>query len=128
MTVSSLPEVALVTEIVDAGPGGATCPHCGSLGRWVICFVDVYGKEGGAMKGCWKLFPKSAFVAKCEKLLSKEAKARDGIEKLNKWDIAQLDALQDLKKEIITLNQAIGIIRSADLDKKNWMKKRGYCR
>jgi len=128
------PKIVLITEIVDGGPGGAvSCPHCGSLGRWVTFFACEDGQKGGAMNGCIKLWPITPFAEKCRKLLlkQKQAIATEGNQnsiKLNHWNMAQLDAIYRFSQDKIGLEEAIELIHQADRDKKGWMKKRGYCR
>lgn len=136
MTVASLPRIELVTEVHDAGEGGAaSCPHCGSLGRYVISFVTEDGEQRAAMRGCFKLFPHSRFVEQTQKLLMKERQAiaaeqagNERGQKLNQWDDRQLNALHQLNKGHIELTQAMQIFQDAEMDKKNWMRSRGFCR
>ena len=38
---------------------GASCPHCGAEGRYILTFQVEDGRRMGAMRGCVKLFPVS---------------------------------------------------------------------
>jgi hypothetical protein len=126
--VTSLPRVVAVTEIHDAGPGGASCPHCGAIGRYVIGFVTEDGEKGGAMRGCWKLFPKGEFVELTYQLIQKQMDADEKGKKLATWDNEMLAALDGLENGRIGPDAARETIRQALLRKKNWMKSRGYRR
>lgn len=128
--IATLPRITFVTKVQDFGPGGASCPHCGAIGRWVTEFVCEDGETRGAMRGCIKLYPQGPFVTKSIELLDKERKEAEGMKgyRLNKWDIEQLAAINSAQLGNISIAQAMEIIRTSDKSKKNWMKSRGYAR
>jgi hypothetical protein len=58
-------KIARLDMVVDATGGGepTNCPHCGALGRYIYYFTLENGEKAGAMKGCYKAWPKSSRFA-----------------------------------------------------------------
>ena len=54
---TALPRIVRFLGTEDAP--GASCPHCGAEGRWILRFQLEDGRHAGAMRGCVKLFPVS---------------------------------------------------------------------
>lgn len=54
---TALPRIVRFLGTDDAP--GASCPHCGAEGRWILRFQLEDGRRAGAMRGCVKLFPVS---------------------------------------------------------------------
>lgn len=59
---ANLPTVTEILAFVDYDTGGASCPHCGAIGRYVYRFLCADGQEYGAMRGCFGKFPKQPDV------------------------------------------------------------------
>jgi hypothetical protein len=133
---ANLPEVIEVLALEDAGEfGAANCPHCGAEGRYVYRFTCADGSERGAMRGCFKHFPKHRFAERCAKILAKEKDNRTASRqswgeprKLASWDQETLDAIRNFAAGRIQEWEADDIIRRADGRKRAWMKSRGYTR
>lgn len=90
-----LPKVVYIENLQDTGEdSGARCPHCGAEGRYIYWFRCEDGKLHGAMKGCFKLFPKSKFAELHEKLLAKQADYQKKGWKLASWDQEVVGAIE----------------------------------
>ncbi len=57
---ANLPTAVEFLRMEDMGEEcDAHCPHCGALGRYIYYFRCSDGKVYGAMKGCYRHFPKN---------------------------------------------------------------------
>lgn len=124
--VSSFPRIVEILSYEDAGALGTCCPHCGADGRYVVWFRTEDGARRGAMRGCFKLFPKSRYATRVERILEKERDARALGRNLASWDRDVLDAIRRLPE--LGEAEVDRIIARADMAKRNWMVARGYRR
>lgn len=95
MSDTPLPTIVRFLGTVDAG-AGASCPHCGATGRYIVRFQVRDGRSLGAMRGCARLFPVSALAREHERLVAKAeryAKQRPPW-KLNRGDQEALEAIE----------------------------------
>lgn len=126
---ADLPHVVEIISLEDAGEGGAaSCPHCGAIGRYIYRFIASDGQEYGAMKGCFKHFPKSRYFERMSEILKKEKDAAKRGRHIASWDTDVLDAIRayaDGKKDA---DQVDEIIRNADRAKRAYMVRMGYSR
>jgi hypothetical protein len=124
---SNLPEVVEILSLDDAGEGGAaTCPHCGAIGRYIYWFQASDGEMHGAMKGCFKHFPKSKYLARMTELMDKERQFKAKGWKLARWDSDVLAAIRDYAQGQIMQEKLDNIISNADRAKKTYMARKGY--
>jgi len=124
---ADLPEVVEILHLEDAGEGGAgTCPHCGAIGRYIYWFETVGGEMHGAMKGCFKHFPKSRYFERMAAILSKEKDFAKKGWKLAGWDQDVLNAIRAYSNNTMTQEQVDDVIRNADRAKNAYMKRKGY--
>jgi hypothetical protein len=132
MQNTKLPKIVAVLAKDDHGPcdAGATavCPHCGADGRYVYTFLCDDGTTRGAMAGCIKLFPRSIAADECEKALAKSCAARGGKGYLSRWDERMLNAIEQLQNGAIDCRTLEAIAQGIKMEKRNWMRSKGYCR
>ena len=114
---TDLPMIVRFTDMYDGGPcddgATATCPHCGSDGRYIFFFECEDGTERGAMRGCLKLFPVSKIAEIDRKLIEKEAELakKYGREAhLNSWQTAQREAIDAFYAGSISQEEALRTI------------------
>lgn len=75
MPTTALPRIVKFLGVDDHGPdGGASCPHCGATGRYVIRFQVEDGRQLGAMRGCVKLFPVTELARQHEYFVAKRTR------------------------------------------------------
>ncbi len=121
-----LPRVVMVTSIEDGGPDGTFCPHCGAKGRFIIYFLAENGEQRGAMKGCFRKFPKHPLAAEAAELLERQRERQKKGQQLSGWDQTMLSAIEDYGEYRISEDQAMEIVRMQKARKAAWMKKRRY--
>lgn len=93
-TIQTLPRIVRFGDTVDAGEG-ATCPHCGAVGRYILHFTLEGGGKGAAMRGCAKLFPVSRVAEEELRLRTKLAEyVKKGWKSLNKRDSEALEVIE----------------------------------
>jgi hypothetical protein len=125
---ANLPEVIEILALEDAGEGGAaSCPHCGAIGRYIVWFQASDGELHGAMRGCFKHFPKSKYLARMTELMDKERqfKAKKGW-KLASWDQDVMDGIRRYAHQEISQEVLDTIIYNADRAKGAYMRRKGY--
>ena len=84
--VTALPRIVKFLGTDDCG-AGATCPHCGATGRFVVRFQVEGGRQLGAMRGCAKLFPVTELARQHQHFVDKQARyAKQG------WKLSASDA------------------------------------
>jgi hypothetical protein len=122
---ANLPKVVRFLGVEDMGEeADAHCPHCGAQGRYIYYFECEDGTRRGAMKGCYKHFPKSwteKYTYAIESGLHQvfEVKDKSGnVVRIDKEDYAAtekeqkvLDAAAALAAGKITESEAETIIR-----------------
>jgi hypothetical protein len=112
MNAATLPRIVRFIETTDCGPG-ATCPHCGATGRWIVRFVTDDGRHLGAMRGCVQLFPVSQVAREGLRLRDKAAKyAKQGWH-LNQADTRALETIEAFESGNATEQQAMSAVKSA---------------
>jgi hypothetical protein len=90
--MQSLPRIVRFLETSDSP--GASCPHCGAEGRFVLRFVVEDGRTLGAMRGCVQLFPVSRIAREELRLREKLAGyLKKGWNGLNRRDTEALAAI-----------------------------------
>lgn len=104
-TIAKLPTIVRFLGTDDAGPG-ATCPHCGATGRYIVRFMVEGGRELGAMRGCAKLFPVSPLAAAQAAL---QAKAERYAKQRPPWSLNRRD-----REALDTIEAAIAGSASSD--------------
>lgn len=132
---ADLPRIVTITGRSDSGEyGGASCPHCGAAGRYVIWFVCEDGTSRGAMAGCLKKFPMHPFAKRALALQDKRAELAEqnakthGTRQLASWDQQVLDAIEAYADGNLSEQDAYDQIALADSRKASWMRSRGYGR
>lgn len=124
---ANLPNVVEILSLEDAGEGGAaSCPHCGAIGRYVYWFSADDGNHYGAMKGCFKHFPKSKYFERMADILRKEKEAAKKGRKLASWDQDVLNAIRALADNKTTQEGVDDVIARADRAKRAYMKRMGW--
>ncbi len=124
---TDLPHVVEIISLDDAGEGGAaSCPHCGALGRYVYWFQASDGQTYGAMKGCFRHFPKSRYFERMSEILKKEKDAVKKGRKLASWDVEVLEAIRDYGHGTKSVDEVDLIISNADRAKRAYMQRMGY--
>lgn len=127
-----LPRIVAVLSCEDHGPcdGGATavCPHCGADGRYVYHFLCDDGTTRGAMKGCIKLFSMSPAAVECEKALAAAAAFRQGKGFISRANQRMLDAIEQLRAGVIDARALAAIAEGVKMEKRAWMRRKGFCR
>lgn len=115
MSVASLPRITRFEGTDDCGPGGASCPHCGATGRWVIRFRVEDGRTLGAMRGCVKLFPVTELARQHGYFKEKEARyaAQRPPWKLNARDAEALRLIEEAIEGRADARQAVSIAQTA---------------
>lgn len=110
--ISTLPRIVRFLETQDCP--GASCPHCGATGRYILRFVVADGRTLGAMRGCVQLFPVSQ-IAHEEKRLTDKLKRykKNGWNGLNRADSAALDAIEAFYAGTGTEQQALCLVSVA---------------
>ncbi len=88
----SLPRIVRFLETDDSP--GASCPHCGAEGRWILNFIVDGGARRAAMRGCVKLFPVSGVAREGLRLREKARRLAKQGWKLNQNDQRALDAVE----------------------------------
>lgn len=122
-----LPRVVMVLDVEDGGPdGGAFCPHCGAPGRYIIYFLAEDGEQHGAMKGCFRRFPKHPLAAEAAELLERQRERQRKGQRLSGWDQTMLAAIEDYAEHRISEDREMEIIRAQKARKAAWMKKRHF--
>lgn len=117
----------MILDVEDGGPnGGALCPHCGAQGRWIYHFLAENGQQYGAMKGCFRKFPKHPLAAEAAELLERQRERQRKGQELSGWDQMMLAAIEDYGEHRISEAQAMDIIRAQKARKAAWMKRRHY--
>jgi len=116
------PRIVRFLETLDAGEG-ATCPHCGATGRYILRFMTEDGRELGAMRGCAKLFPVSRIAVEELRLRTKLADYEKQGWSLNKRDSEALDAIDGFYAGMIGERAALAIVDRAK--RANTMRYRG---
>ncbi len=111
--VTSLPRITRFLGIDDCE--GASCPHCGATGRYIIRFQVEDGRHLGAMRGCIKLFPVTELAREHEYFVTKKARYA---KQQPRWNLSARDteALQWLENAIegrADPRQAIAIAQTA---------------
>lgn len=115
MTVASLPRIVKFLGTDDAG-AGASCPHCGATGRYIIRFQVEDGRTLGAMRGCVKLFSVSELAQHQQYFQEKQRRyvtQHDPPWKLNARDAEALRWLEDAIDGRADAEQAIAIAKDA---------------
>lgn len=124
-----LPRVLMVTSVEDGGPtGGTFCPHCGAEGRYIFHFLAEDGKQHGAMKGCFRRFPKHPLAAEAAELLERQRERQRKGQELSGWDQTMLAAILDYAEHRVSEAQAMEIVRAQKARKAAWMKRRYHGR
>lgn len=110
----TLPRIVRFLGTDDCGPG-ATCPHCGATGRWIVRFQVEDGRTLGAMRGCVKLYPVSDLARQHEHFIAK--KQRYGAQRppwsLNARDAEALRWIEDAIDGRADARHALAIAESA---------------
>ena len=111
-----LPRIITVLGFTDHGPsdgeGSTSCPHCGCSGRYVWSFLCEDGNRYGAMRGCFKLFPKHQFADTVKAIYEKVKEYQKKDWKIASWDENILNACHDLAEKKIDLSTYENIVRS----------------
>lgn len=115
MSLGSLPRIVRFLGTDDCGPGGASCPHCGATGRYVIHFQVEDGRRLGAMRGCVQLFPVTELARQHGYFKTKESRyaAQRPPWKLNARDTEALRWIEDAIEGRADAHQALAIARAA---------------
>lgn len=109
--MSELPRIVRFLATDDSS--GASCPHCGATGRYILNFVVEDGRTLGAMRGCVKLFPVSKIAVEELRLRTKQAqRAKIGWE-LNAADRGALDAIAEFYAGTVGEQYALNVIQYA---------------
>ena len=124
----SRPGLGIVREVAPAFPRiirfrgtddapGASCPHCGAEGRWIIRFT-VEGPDGkpvdrAAMRGCVKLFPVSRIALEELRLRDKAEKYAKQGWSLNRGDTHALEQIEAFYAGTVTERAALAIVDSS---------------
>ena len=110
--VSTFPRIVSFLGTDDCGPG-ATCPHCGATGRWVVRFVVEDGRRLAAMRGCVKLFPASSLANEGLRLRDKAARYKKEGWTLNQADTRALEQIEALENGTGDERTAMSAVKSA---------------
>jgi hypothetical protein len=126
MTTASLPLIVRFLGTDDCG-AGATCPHCGATGRYVIRFQVEDGRQLGAMHGCVKLFPVTELARQHEHFKTKEARyrAQSPPWKLSARDAETMQMLEEAIEGRVEARQAVTIALAARAAAKRSAQHRG---
>lgn len=107
-TVSSFPRIVRIVGNFESD----TCPHCGARGRYVTAFETDDGRHLAAMAGCIRLFPVSPIASEHLRLMKKlEACNRTG-RRLNRWDLASLDAIEAFYAGTMNEDAALCVVKA----------------
>ncbi len=108
-----LPRITRFLGVDDCA--GASCPHCGATGRYIIRFQVEDGRQLGAMRGCIKLFPVTELARQHQYFVDKQARyARQRPSwELNARDREALRWIMDAIEGRVDARQAIAIATSA---------------
>jgi hypothetical protein len=124
---ASLPRIVGYLGTVEA----SVCPHCGARGKIVHRLVTADGRELGAMSGCINLFPMSPVAAEHKRLHTKREKAsrttasgRSAGPALNRWDTANLDAIESFLRGETTEGACENAIWRNNHEAKQWRERR----
>ena len=124
---ADMPKIITIHGIVDGGPdGGANCPHCGAIGRWIIEFTTVDGERRGAMRGCFAKWPMSDLAYRMADIVEKEINARLKGRKIASWDQDVKAAIEMLAEGRTSEQDVWDTVRRADMAKKAYMSRMGY--
>lgn len=124
---ADLPRVVEILDLKDYGEYGAvSCPHCGAQGRYIYFFTTDNGQSYGAMKGCFRKFPKSPYADRMAKLLGKEKEFKAKKWKLASWDQDSINAIRAYGEGKILQKDLDRILAESDRAKYLYMKKKGY--
>ena len=119
--ITTYPRIVQIIGTNDAGEdGNARCPHCGAEGRYTIWFKVEDGVTLGAMRGCIKLFPRSAYINLYMAAMEKTRKSQ--------WDRDIMEGVEKWGRGEITREQLERGLADIKAEKRAWMKKRGYIR
>lgn len=114
MTTSSrapLPRIVRFLGVDDCA--GASCPHCGATGRIIYRFQVEDGRQLGAMRGCVQLFPVSPVAREHARRLKKARNYAARGWKLNRDDVAALDAIEAFCNGLLDEASALSMVRRA---------------
>lgn len=109
--LASLPRIVRFLETQDCP--GASCPHCGATGRFILRFVVSDGRTLGAMRGCVQLFPVSQIAREEERLARKAKQYAQRGWSLNRADTEAVDAIEAFYAGTLTERDALSAVRSA---------------
>lgn len=122
--VTSFPKIVTFLGKSDSGEfGNAICPHCGAKGRYVIDFVCEDGVRRGAMSGCIKLFPISPLAKEHIAITERQTERAAKGQKLASWDIAKLDAIDQVLAGALTVEQALVVVRDQNYKRSVWIDR-----
>jgi hypothetical protein len=126
------PSILAVIDIKDCGPcdpePSGVCPHCGAYGRWIYTCLMSDGTHKGMMKGCLHSFKRDACAVECERALSKQKEAIKGNGYVSKWDSQVINALDGFVAGTVSLLTLRAVCDGVRMQKKQWMRSKGYCR
>lgn len=109
--VMSLPRIVRFLGVDDAP--GASCPHCGAEGRYILRFQVEDGRLLGAMRGCAKLFPASQVAHEHLRLAQKAERYAKLDWKLNQADQRAMDACEQFFARQVSESYALSVIKGA---------------
>lgn len=109
--VMNLPRIVRFLGVDDAP--GASCPHCGAEGRYILRFQVEDGRSLGAMRGCAKLFPSSQVAHEHLRLTQKAERYAKLGWKLNQSDQRAMDACEQFFAREVSESYTLGVIKSA---------------
>lgn len=107
----SLPKIVRFLETLDCP--GASCPHCGATGRFILRFMVADGRQLGAMRGCVQLFPVSPIAREEKRLADKAKKYYEQGWKLNQADTRAVEAIESFYAGLCTEDQALREVKLA---------------
>lgn len=110
-TTVRLPRIVRFLGVDDAP--GASCPHCGAEGRYILRFQVEDGRSLGAMRGCAKLFPASQVAHEHLRLTQKAERYAKLGWKPNRADSEAMDACERFFAREVSESYALGVIKSA---------------
>lgn len=125
--VAALPRIVGYLGTVES----SVCPHCGARGKIVHRLVTADGRGLGAMSGCINLFPMSPVAAEHKRIHEKRERAsrttssgRPAGPALNRWDTANLDAIESFLRGEIGEGACENAIWRNNLAAKMWRQGR----